>query len=313
MTGRLHITEVAPRDGLQGQPAPLPTDGKLAFIRSLHAAGLRSIELTSFVSPKAVPQMADAAGIVAGSAQLPGLDGSVLVPNLRGLDLAQQAGAQCVAVVLGATDTLNRRNIGMGMEQAIASCEAVLRVATDRGLRSRAYLALAFECPYEGRVAPARSAQLAQLLHDAGAGELVLADTIGAAGPHQVRELVRLVGRNIPPDRLGLHLHDTRGLGLANAWAGIEAGVRRFDASAGGIGGCPFAPGAAGNLATEDLVLLAHQAGFHTGVDLLRLQEAIAVAEGLLARSLGGRSMAWQRRAAILHPQSQPQGDTHAH
>ncbi len=297
MAERLLITEVSPRDGLQNQAVRLPTEAKLELIRRLHAAGVSSVEVASFVSPRAVPQMADAAEVVAGLARVaPGLRGSALTPNLKGLQRAIGAGAREVAVVLSATETMNQRNIRMGLDDAARECEQVLRAAKAAGLATRAYVAVAVECPFEGLVAPATGVALAERLLAAGADEIVLAATIGAASPGQVRALLQAAAGTIPLEQTAVHLHDTRGFGVAGAWAALECGVRRFDASAGGIGGCPFAPGAAGNLATEDLVLLAQQTGLDTGIRLHGLADAIAFAERQLGRTLGGRSLAWYRR-----------------
>ncbi|MDA7417531.1 hydroxymethylglutaryl-CoA lyase [Xenophilus arseniciresistens] len=300
---RIVVTDVSPRDGLQSQPVPVSTPAKLELIRLLAAAGVPSIEATSFVSPKAVPQMADAAAVLAGLAQAaPGLRASVLAPNLKGLDRALAAGAREVAVVLSATETMNRRNINMGLADATAVSEETLRAARGHGLATRAYVAVAVECPFEGAVAPGVVVELAERMLAAGADEIVLADTIGAASPGQVRALLRAAAPSIPVAQTGVHLHDTRGFGVANAWVALEAGIRRFDASAGGIGGCPFAPGAAGNLATEDLVLLAQQSGLATGISLDGLAAAVAFAEQQLDRPLGGRSLGWWRRRARPAP-----------
>ncbi|MES2186146.1 MAG: hydroxymethylglutaryl-CoA lyase [Pseudomonadota bacterium] len=292
----IHITDVAPRDGLQNQQVAVSTEAKLELIGKLVAAGLRSIELTSFVSPRAVPQMADADALVGRvRARLPALRGSVLVPNLKGLERARAAGAQEIAVVLSATETMNRKNINMGLDLATEVCEATLAEARRLGLKTRAYVAVAFDCPFEGPTPLEVVLRLAQRMDAAGAGEIVIADTIGSASPGQVRERLLALRGVVPVERLAVHFHDTRGMGVANAWAALEAGVRRFDASAGGIGGCPFAPGAAGNLATEDLVLMAERSGFSTGIALDGLLDAVAYAESLLGRALGGRSAGWLR------------------
>lgn len=291
------ITDVAPRDGLQNQAAAISTEGKLELVRRLAVAGVRSVEATSFVSPRAVPQMADAADVVARlRAELPDLRLSTLIPNRKGLERAHAAGAPEIAVVLSATETMNLRNINMDLDQATAVSEETLTHACQLGLRTRAYVAVAFTCPFEGDVPLSTVVQLAQRMREAGAEEIVIADTIGAAAPAQVKARFAALSEVIELDRLAVHLHDTRGLGAANAWAALEAGVRRFDASVGGIGGCPFAPGAAGNLATEDLVLMAEQSGFATGIALEGLLDAVDYAETLLGRSLGGRSSAWLRR-----------------
>jgi hydroxymethylglutaryl-CoA lyase len=289
------ITDVGPRDGLQNQPQHIATAGKVALIKALAQAGLRSIEATSFVSPKAVPQMADAAEVMAAVSELSEVDMSVLVPNTKGLERAVAAGSRCVAMVLAATETMNRRNINMSLEQALAESLRVIDAARGRSLRVRAYLAVAFECPFEGRVSVEATLRLARSLAAAGADEIVVADTIGAAAPADITAVIGALAAEMPVNTLALHLHDTRGMAVANAWAGLQAGVRRFDASLGGIGGCPFAPGASGNMATEDLALLCRQSGYKTGIDLGRLMDAIQFAESLLGRPLGRGSAAWLR------------------
>lgn len=294
---RIHITDVAPRDGLQNQAIHVQTADKLRLVQLLAAAGLRSVEAASFVSPKAVPQMADAAELLPQvQAALPALRVSALVPNLKGLERARAAGAREIAVVLSATETMNRKNINMGLQQATEVSEQTLQAALAQGLRTRAYIAVAFDCPFEGPTPLDTVLQLSARMRAAGAQAIVVADTIGSAAPGTVRARFEALREVVPLDMLAAHLHDTRGLGAANAFAALEAGVRRFDASAGGIGGCPFAPGAAGNLATEDLVLMAEGSGFATGVDLGGLLDAIDLAEALLQRPLGGRSIAWLRR-----------------
>ena len=294
---RLVITDVSPRDGLQNQPLPVPAAAKVELIARLARAGVPSVEATSFVSPRAVPQMADAAEVLAGvQARLPALRASVLVPNLKGLERARAAGAQEIAVVLSATETMNQRNINMTLAQAADVSEQTLQAALAGGLRTRAYVAVAFDCPFEGEVPLDTVVALARRMASAGAHEVVIADTIGSAAPGMVRDRLRALLQAVPAERLAVHFHDTRGLGAANAWAAIAAGVRRLDASVGGIGGCPFAPGAAGNLATEDLVLLAQRSGLATGIDLDGLLDAIDFAQEQLQRPLGGRSIAWLRR-----------------
>lgn len=293
----IHITDVAPRDGLQNQAIHLATADKLQLIELLVAAGLRSIEATSFVSPKAVPQMADAAELlVQVQARLPALRTSVLVPNLKGLERAHAAGAREIAVVLSASETMNRKNINMGLDQACEVSEQTLAAARALGLRTRAYVAVAFDCPFEGETPLDEVLRLAARMHTAAADEIVIADTIGSASPGQVKQRFAALRAVVPIERLAVHLHDTRGMGVANAWAALEAGVRRFDASVGGIGGCPFAPGAAGNVATEDLVLMAERSGFASGIALPGLLAAVDFAQHRLQRPLGGRAITWLRR-----------------
>jgi hydroxymethylglutaryl-CoA lyase len=293
----LHITDVAPRDGLQNQPVHLDAPTKLQLAQWLAKAGVRSIEATSFVSPKAVPQMADAADLLPLiRAALPDLRTSVLVPNLKGLERAHAAGATEIAVVLSATETMNRKNINMGLDQATEASEQTLAEAHRLGLRTRAYVAVAFDCPFEGETPLDEVLRLAHRMQRAGAGEIVIADTIGSASPGMVKQRMGALAEAIALDQLAIHLHDTRGMAVANAWAALEAGVRRFDASVGGIGGCPFAPGAAGNVATEDLVLMAERSGFATGISLDGLLDTIDFAQVQLQRPLGGRAITWLRR-----------------
>ena len=293
----IHITDVAPRDGLQNQPVHLDAQAKLQLAQLLAKAGVRSIEATSFVSPKAVPQMADAAELLPLLRHaLPDLRTSVLVPNLKGLERAHSAGATEIAVVLSATETMNRKNINMGLDQATEVSEQTLAEAHKLGLRTRAYVAVAFDCPFEGETPLDEVLRLAHRMHRAGAGEIVIADTIGSASPGMVKQRMGALAEAIALDRLSIHLHDTRGMAVANAWAALEVGIRRFDASVGGIGGCPFAPGAAGNVATEDLVLLAERSGFSTGISLPGLLDVIDLAQEVLQRPLGGRSITWLRK-----------------
>lgn len=293
----LIITDVSPRDGLQNQPMGISTADKLRLIDSLVRAGLQSVEATSFVSPKAVPQMADAGEVLSGLLlRQPRLRSSVLVPNLKGLERAHAAGAREIAVVLAATETMNQKNINMSLQQATEVSAQTVLAARAHGMKTRAYIAVAFDCPFEGATPLEPVLALSQRMLDAGADELVIADTIGAASPGMVRDRTRALLAQVPAERLAMHFHDTRGMGVANAWAAVEQGVRRFDASAGGIGGCPFAPGAAGNVATEDLVLMAERSGLATGIDLMALLDTVDLAEELLGRSLGGRSATWLRR-----------------
>jgi hydroxymethylglutaryl-CoA lyase len=292
---RLLINEVAPRDGLQSQPRQISCDDKLRLISALVDAGVTAIEATSFVSPKAVPQMADASELFPRLPDQGRVRYSALVPNERGLERALQAGVREFAVVLSATETMNRRNINLGLNEATQVCTATLRAGIRSGMTGKAYVAVAFACPFEGLVAEDRVIELAEQMFAAGAAEVVIADTIGAAAPRAVGNLVRRAVRCFSAERLSLHLHDTRGFALANAWTAIEEGIRGFDTSVGGLGGCPFAPGAAGNLATEDLVLMAEQSGLATGIDVDKLRLAITLAEEITGASLGGRTARWLR------------------
>ena len=298
MTAPIVINEVGLRDGLQNQPRLVPTAEKLALLDALRAAGLRHFEATSFVSPTAVPQMADAAALYAALPQDETTEYAALVPNRRGYDRARAAGARSVAVVLSCTETMNQRNINMTLAQARHVSAEVMQQARADGLIGRAYLAVAFHCPFEGPVDPAVVRELAAEMTGAGAREIIIADTIGAADPLHVARLFDLLIGEHGVAMLSGHFHDTKGLALANCFAALERGVTKFDASIGGLGGCPFAPGAAGNLATEDLVNMLETAGYETGVDLDGLAAAVAVAERYVGRELGGRWIAWRRSQA---------------
>lgn len=293
MNDQVLINEVGPRDGLQNQPVTVSCDDKLRLIAALADAGLRAIEATSFVSPKAVPQMADADALYPRLPQAGRIAYSALVPNLRGLERARIAGVKEIAVVLSATDTMNRRNINMSLGEALAASSETIAGALGLGMRAKAYIAVAFECPFEGPVAPAGVLGLAEAMFKLGAAEVVIADTIGAAAPRAVSGLFKECVARFGAGRLSAHFHDTRGFALANAWAALEQGIRKFDASLGGLGGCPFAPGAAGNAATEDLVLMFEQCGLATGIDLQKLRQAVVLAGQLVQRPVGGRTAAW--------------------
>lgn len=308
MADAVLINEVGLRDGLQNQPVIVSCDDKLRLCEALVAAGVRSVEATSFVSPKAVPQMADADELFPRLPHADRVAYSALVPNRRGLERARAAGVGEIAVVLSATETMNQRNINMRLDQAQAVSADTVRAAVAEGLRAKAYVAVAFECPFEGAVAPERVLALAESMFAAGAHEVVIADTIGAAAPAAVASLLRECVARFGAARLSAHFHDTRAMAMANAWAAFEQGIRKFDASVGGLGGCPFAPGAAGNAATEDLVLMFEQCGCDSGIDLPRLHDAVALAGKLTGRAVGGRSAAWwlgrqakQQRAAQAH------------
>lgn len=295
MRERVCVTEVGLRDGLQNQPVHVAAADKLRLFEALRRAGVASFEVTSFVSPKAVPQLADAEAVVAGLPPAPDERRMALVPNARGYERAVAAGVTSVAVVLAATETLNLKNINCTLDQAREICRTVVARARDDGNFVRAYVAAACACPYEGRTPLSRVVELSEEMIEAGADEVAVADTIGAGNPAQAAEIFRALGSCVGTDRLAAHFHDTRGMGLAMAWAALEAGIRKFDASFGGLGGCPFAPGAAGNLATEDLAFMLDEAGFETGIRWQELFEAIELAEELLDRPLGGRMAPWYR------------------
>jgi hydroxymethylglutaryl-CoA lyase len=280
----VRVYEVGPRDGLQNETAPVRTDAKLRFIELLADAGLREIEATSLVSSRAVPQLADADELLARLERRPGVRYPVLVPNARGLQRAVAADVDAICVFTATTEAFTRANIGMSIAESIEEFRPVVREARDRGWWTRGYVSTAFGCPYEGEVAERAVVDVARQLLDLGVEELSIGDTIGVAGPADVRRVVRaLLGDGIGPDRLALHFHDTRGTALANVAAALELGIRCFDASTGGTGGCPYAPGAAGNLATEDLAYLLDREGMSHGLDL----DAVLVAAEHVSEALG--------------------------
>ena len=263
----VRIVEVGPRDGLQNEEAIVPADAKVAFIEALAATGLQVVEATSFVSPRAIPQLADADEVFPRIRRLPGVRYPVLVPNLRGLERAEAAGVDAVAVFTAASEAFTRHNIGMSIEGSLASFAPVLERAAGAGWWRRGYVSTAFGCPYSGDVVTEAVVDVPVALMDLGCDEISIGDTIGVAHPDDVRRVVGALLARIPAERLALHLHDTYGRALENVEAGLELGIRIFDASAGGTGGCPYAPGAPGNLATESLVGLLDRLGYEHGVD----------------------------------------------
>jgi len=283
------IYEVSPRDGLQNEATPIPLSGKLELLRALVAAGLRRIELTSFVSPRWVPQLADADELVRVAELPPGVTVSALVPNAKGFERALAAGLKEIAVFMSASETHNRKNTNKSIADSLHTFAEVVKPAREAGLAVRAYVSTVWGCPYEGDVPLATSLDIAKQLLELGCYQVSLGDTIGVGTPLQTKRIVQAFLSEIPPQKLALHLHDTRGTALANALVGLELGIRDFDASVAGIGGCPYAPGAAGNLATEDLVYMLDGLGVKTGVDLDLLIEAGRVAETVLGRHLPGK------------------------
>jgi isopropylmalate/homocitrate/citramalate synthase len=280
----VRIYEVGPRDGLQNEASPIPTEAKLRFIELLADAGLREIEATSFVSPKAIPQLADADALMAGLERRPGVRYPVLVPNARGLERAEHAGVDAVCVFTAASEAFTKANINMSIAESFDAFRPVLARARERRWWTRGYVSTAFGCPYQGAVGEAAVVGVALQLLELGVEELSIGDTIGVAAPGDVRRIVgALIGAGIPPGSLAMHFHDTRGTALVNVAAALELGVRCFDAATGGTGGCPYAPGAAGNLATEDLVYLLDREGLRHGVDL----DAVLVAAHHVSDTLG--------------------------
>jgi hydroxymethylglutaryl-CoA lyase len=298
----VRVYEVGPRDGLQNEAAPIGTEAKLRFIGLLADAGLREIEATSFVSPSAIPQLADAEAVMAGIEHRAGVRYPVLVPNERGLARAEAAGADAVAVFTAASEPFTRANINMTISESIAAFRPVVERARERGWWSRGYVSTAFGCPYQGEVGEAAVVAVARQLVELGVDEVSIGDTIGVAGPADVRRVVNaLLRAGIGAERLAMHFHDTRGTALANVSAALELGIRCFDSSSGGTGGCPYAPGAAGNLATEDLVYLLGREGMKHGVELDGVLNAARYISEVLGRPLAtkvGQAGGWQATGA---------------
>ena len=287
--GRVTVVEVGPRDGLQNEKAPIPTADKIAFVDGLSAAGHSVIEVTAFVSPKWVPQMADAQEVFAKITRQPGVRYTALVPNRAGLERAIAAGVTEVAIFAAASETFSRRNINQSIDESLEAYRIVCDDARAAGVRVRGYLSTCFFCPFEGAVAPSRVASIAARLFDLGVFEVAVSDTIGAAHPGQVAVVLDAVSRHVPLAQIALHFHDTRGTALANVLAGLDYGVTTFDSSAGGLGGCPYAPGAAGNLATEDLLYMLNGLGIDTGVSIDAVASASRFIETKLDHALPSR------------------------
>jgi isopropylmalate/homocitrate/citramalate synthase len=284
---RVRIYEVGPRDGLQNEDALVPADAKVAFIEALAASGLTDVEATSFVSPKAIPQLADADDVFQRVRRVSGVRYPVLVPNVRGLERAEAAGADAVAVFTAASEAFTKANIAMTIEESLDAFRPVLARAAERGWWRRGYVSTAFGCPYAGDVPTDEVVRVARALLELGCDEISIGDTIGVAHPEDVLRVVPALLGTIPAARLALHLHDTYGRALANVEAGLSLGIRIFDASAGGTGGCPYAPGAAGNLATEALCGLLDRLGYEHGVDAAAVAAAAAAVRASFVEAPG--------------------------
>lgn len=283
------IVEVGPRDGLQNEKVTIPTAAKIEYITALANSGLQVIEAGAFVSPKWMPQMADTDAVYRDIPKDPGIDYPVLVPNMKGLERAIEAGVKSIAIFTAASDTFNTRNINMTIEESFANYAPVMSRAKLENMRVRGYISTAFGCPYEGDVAPEKVLEVAARLLDLGCYEVSVGDTIGVGTPMQVQGVIGMLLQVIPANKLAMHLHDTRGTALANTLAALEMGIATFDASSGGLGGCPYAPGASGNLATEDLIYMLDRMGIETGVSLDRLVAASSVVAPYLDHPLPGR------------------------
>lgn len=283
----VRIVEVGPRDGLQNEKVLVPTLQKIQFINMLADAGLPVVEATSFVSPRAIPQLSDATEVMKGITRLATVQYPVLVPNIKGMERALMAGVRAVAVFTAASESFTRHNINATLAESLANFQPVVQLAQQEGVSVRGYISTVFGCPYEGYVAPEKVLTVVQSLVEMGVSEISLGDTIGVATPNQVVDVIGLLFERgaIPVERLAVHFHDTRGTALANVLMALQMGISIVDASAGGLGGCPYAPGAAGNLATEDLLYMLHGMGIQTGVDLDKVVEATRFIAPLLGHA----------------------------
>ena len=308
---RIYINDVGPRDGLQNQKNSVSVEDRSILINKLAAANVAGIEVGAFVSPKAVPAMAGTDQLFAelgDEASSSSLVYSALIPNLKGFYLAQDAGAKTVSLVVAVSDTMNQKNIGMDTAHALTVCEHVIAESAKTDINVQVYLATAWECPFEGAVDPKAVISSAKQLLKMGAGRLVIADTIGAAHPKQVNSLMRQLTMLASADKFACHFHDTRAMGLANVYAAIDAGIRHFDASIAGLGGCPFAPGASGNVATEDVAFMCEQMGFDTGINFTKLVEAAEFAMRIAPTAQGGNAFGYIKQFILSTAQSTAAG-----
>jgi hydroxymethylglutaryl-CoA lyase len=283
MSDQVRIVEMGPRDGLQNEKIPVSVEARIAFIEALVAAGLATVEVGAFVSPKAIPQMASSDQVLRGVKPIKNAEFHVLVPNEKGYEAARAAGAEVVSVFAAASEGFSRANINCTIAESIERFKPVLARAKADGVRVRGYISCVLGCPFDGEIKPKAVAELAKTLWDLGCYEISLGDTIGVGTPSKAKEMLRAVGVNIPTARLAMHFHDTYGQALANLYAGMEEGVRVIDSAAGGLGGCPYAPGATGNVATEDVVYMLEGMGIKTGVDM----EGLLAATNEISRLLG--------------------------
>ena len=285
LPSRVRLVEVGPRDGLQNEPQPVPTDVKVALIDALADAGMPTIEATSFVSPKWVPQMADAADVMARVRRKPGVRYAVLTPNLKGFQAALASRADEVAVFVAATESFSRRNLNCSIAESLDRARPVFEAAKSNGIPVRGYISMVLDCPYEGTVDPTRVAAIAGELHALGAHEISLGDTIGTGTPGRTKALIARVAERVPITALAGHFHDTYGQALANVYAALEMRVSTFDCAVAGLGGCPYAKGATGNVASEDVLYLMEGLGIETGVDMVALRRAGRLISRFLGRS----------------------------
>ncbi|PIC87298.1 hydroxymethylglutaryl-CoA lyase [Sporosarcina sp. P20a] len=291
------IKEVGPRDGLQNEKIFIPTEDKIAWINKLSKSGLTSIEVTSFVNPKWIPALADASVVMAGIKRQPGISYSALVPNRQGLERAFAAGIDEAAVFMSASETHNLKNINKTIVDTLPVLKEIVQDANAAGKRTRGYVSTVFGCPYEGVVDTEAVVRVSESLFEMGIDELSLGDTIGVANPRQVQEVLDVLLKRFPADKLAMHFHDTHGTALANVLASLDMGITVFDSSAGGLGGCPYAPGASGNAATEDVLYMLHGMGIHTGVD----EEKILAASAFIQEKIGQALPSKNLQAAGAH------------
>lgn len=296
----VRVVEVGPRDGFQMEQDFIPTELKIEVIDVISAAGVSKIEATSFVSPTVIPQLADSSQVMESIERRPGTLYTALVPNLRGLERATQVRVDAVRLVVCATETYNKRNVGMSIDESLADCAAILEQAAQSGTAVEAVIAVAFGCPFEGAVEEAAVLRLAERFADLGIEELSIADSIGVANPRQMKRLMPRIQDAVPDVQLSLHLHDTRGLGLANVLAALEVGIDTFDSSIGGLGGCPITSASTGNISTEDLVHMCSEMGLETGVDLDQVRAASRRMEAFLKRRLPSRVLTAGSRAELF-------------
>lgn len=292
------IVEVGPRDGLQNESLFVPTATKIDLINRLSETGLRNIEVTSFVSPRAIPQLADNEAVFRGIEQAPGIRYSALIPNEQGMKTALAIGVSAIAVFTAASETFNQRNINSSIANSIARFEPVFALAKEHGIAVRAYISCALGCPYEGSIQPNQVAAVARLLLDLGAGEICLGDTIGVGTPKQTKAVIASMLDLMPVTQLAMHFHDTYGQAIANISASLDCGVRRFDSSVAGLGGCPYARGATGNVATEDVLYLMHGLGMETGVDIFK----VVTAGDMICKALNKKNQSKVANALLANP-----------
>ncbi|MHC2376619.1 hydroxymethylglutaryl-CoA lyase [Bradyrhizobium liaoningense] len=284
MSDPVRIIEMGPRDGLQNEKTPVSVEARIAFVEALVSAGLKTVEVGAFVAPKAIPQMASSDAVLRGVGHIKGAEFHVLVPNEKGYDAARAAGTKVVSVFAAASEGFSRANINCTVAESIERFKPVLARAKADGIPVRGYISCVLGCPFDGEIKPKAVADLASTLFELGCYEISLGDTIGVGTPSKAKEMLRAVSASVPPARLAMHFHDTYGQALANLYAGMEEGVRVIDAAAGGLGGCPYAPGATGNVATEDVVYMLEGMGIRTGVDLDKLLAATNAMSGVLGK-----------------------------